>query len=275
MRLSAFFVVFLGFAAAAAASDQIPDASPRIAPQDSTSQVPDKPPMTTREVALMRAQILMARKDYAEAALAYQRLLEQEPRNSALLNQVGMAYQQLGQAELADHFYKKAIAANKKSAEALNNLGTLEYGKTHYGKAIKQYKKAIAAGGDLAAVYSNLGYAYCAIKVYPQAMKAFSTALSLDPNVFEPKGNSGSIIQQRSAEDKGELYFLVAKSYAKRGDAERTARYLKMARDDGYKDYRLAEKDPDFASVIKDEKVQAILRVEPAYAGVSHKPVSN
>jgi tetratricopeptide (TPR) repeat protein len=274
MRLSALFAFFFMFAVATSAAKHTPDSSSAIAMQDSVSETSDKP-RTPQEMALLRAQIKMARKDYAGAALAYQSLLDQDPRNADLLNQVGMAYQQLGEVELAQHFYKKAIAADKKSSEAINNLGTLEYGRGHFGKAIKDYKKAVADGGVLAPVYSNLGYAYCAIKLYPQAMTAFDKALALDSTIFEPKGNAGSIIQQRTAVDKGALYFLVAKTYAKLGDAEHTARYLKLARDDGYKDFRAAEKDPDFATVIKDEHVQEVLRVQPAYAGVQEKPVSN
>jgi len=76
-------------------------------------------------------------------------------------------------------------------------------------------------------VYGNLGYAYCGIKEYLKAMAVFSQALALDPDVFEHKGNSGSVLQQRSAPDPGSLHFILAKSYAKIGDAERAARYLK------------------------------------------------
>jgi hypothetical protein len=71
------------------------------------------------------------------------------------------------------------------------------------------------------------------------------------------------------------LYFLVAKSYAKLGDAERTARYLKLARDDGYKDFQAAEKDPDFVRVIKDPQVQDVLHRRPPYEAEQSKPVSN
>jgi tetratricopeptide (TPR) repeat protein len=235
-----------------------------------------KPPMTPRQMAEMHAAILMARKEYSDAAIAYQHLLETDPRNADLLNRTGMAYQQLGQNDLAEHFYKKAVHANKKFSQAINNLGTVEYSRKRYGKAVKYYKKAItvAPETETAAVYSNLGYAYCALKKYPLAMDAFGSAVRLDPMIFEHKGSSGSVLQQRTAADAGALYFTIAKSYAKLGDAEHAARYLKLARDDGYKNFREAEKDPDFAKVIKDPRVQKVLLVEPAYATAPAKPGS-
>ena len=226
--------------------------------------------------ALLHADILMARKDYREAAIAYQRVLERDPGNTQILNKVGISYQQLGEDNLAEHFYKKALRVNAKSNFAMNNLGTIEYSRQRFGKAIKYYKKAIAMGGDnLAPIYTNLGYAYCSVKMYAQAMDSFNKALALDPNIFEPKGTAGSVVQHRTTADPGTLYFLVAKSYAKLGDAERAARYLKLARDDGYKDFLAAEKDPDFVRVIKDPQVQDVLHRRPPYETQQSKPVTN
>ncbi len=266
LALFAIVVTFfaVGFSRSSRAQQ---DTSDNLQPAADRSQVQNQSSsMSPRQVAEMRAAILMARKEYSEAAVAYQHLLETDPRNADFLNRTGMAYQELGQDELAEHFYKKAMRADKGFSEAINNLGTVEYSRKRYGKAIKYYKKAISVAPEMAAVYSNLGYAYCAIKKYPPAMDAFGTAVRLDPMVFEHKGSSGSVLQQRTAADSGDLYFTIARSYAKLGDAERVARYLKLARDDGYKDLLEVEKDPVFAKVIKDPRVQGVLRVGSAYA---------
>jgi tetratricopeptide (TPR) repeat protein len=271
----AFFAI--GFSRSSLAQQ---DTSDNVQPAADHSQVQTQvqnqsPPMSPRQVAEMRAAILMARKEYSDAAIAYQHLLETDPRNADFLNRTGMAYQELGQDDLAEHFYKKSMRADKKFSEAINNLGTVEYSRKRYGKAIKYYKKAIDAAPQTAAVYSNLGYAYCAIKKYPAAMEVFGKAVALDPKVFEHRGSSGSILQQRTAADSGELYFTIAKSYAKLGDAERVARYLKLARDGGYKNFLGVEKDPAFEKVIKDPRVREALGVRSAYAGSPAKQDSN
>jgi tetratricopeptide (TPR) repeat protein len=186
-----------------------------------------------------------------------------------------MAYQELGQDGLAEHFYKKALHADKRFSEAINNLGTVEYSRKRYGKAIKYYKKAVDVAPQMAAAYSNLGYAYCAIKKYPAAMQVFGKAVTLDPMIFEHRGSSGSVLQQRTAADSAALYFTIAKSYAKLGDAGRVARYLKLARDGGYKNLLAVEKDPIFEKVIKDPRVQEVLRVRSADASSPAKQDSN
>ena len=275
-RLVLFIIVVLMLAAGTSHAQQVPNAPIGTTTQEnSAAQAPNTPPMTPREIALMRADILMARKDYGGAAKAYQDLLKDDPKNGALLNKTGMAYQLNGDSDEAERFYKKAIRADKTSWNAINNLGSVEYGRERYGKAIKYYKKAIAGGDNLATVYSNLGYAYCGIKAYRLALEHFSKALALDPEVFERRGSVGSIVQQRTATDPATLHFLVAKSFAKTGDAERAARFLKMARDEGYKNLLSAQTDPDFAKVIKDPRVQEVLRVQPPYVTEPAKPVQN
>jgi tetratricopeptide (TPR) repeat protein len=272
MRRLALFAIPFALLAGTVRAQQVPHAPLGTTPADTATEGPKAAAMTPREASEMRAALLMARKEYAEAAKAYQTILIDDPHNATLLNYVGMAYQQLGNGDQAEHYYKLSAKADKTSSNALNNLGTVEYSEQRYGKAIKYYKKAIATGSALATVYTNLGYAYCGIKEYPKALEVFNKALALDPDVFDHKGNSGSVLQQRSAPDPGSLHYTLAKSYAKIADAERAARYLKMARDEGYKDFRAAEKDPDFAKVIKDPRVQAVLQLQPAYAAEPQKP---
>jgi tetratricopeptide (TPR) repeat protein len=230
---------------------------------------------TAREIAETRASILMARKEYSEAANTYVEILRGDPKNAELLNKAGIAYQQLGELNRAEHFYKKAISANKKFSSAVNNLGTLEYERKRYGRAIRSYQRALTLGNEMASIYSNLGYAYYANKEYSEAMGSFSKALAIDPTIFERKGGVGSILQQRAAPNPGLFFFLLAKSFAKAGDAERTAHYLKLSRDDGYKDFATAEKDPEFAKVIQDPRVHEVLHVVPSYVDDAKKPTSN
>jgi tetratricopeptide (TPR) repeat protein len=231
--------------------------------------------MSPREAAEMRADILMARKEYGQAAGAYMAILVSEPKNAALMNKVGVAYQQLGDLDRSEKFYKRSMHADKKFASAANNCGTVEYEKKHYTKAIGLYSKALDLRADFPTVYSNLGYAYFADKQFPQAMDSFQKALALDPTIFDRRGLGGTVVQQRTTTDPGLFYFFVAKTYAQAGDAERAAHYLKLARDDGYEGFLTAQTDPAFARVIKDPALQEVLHEPPSYAGSTKKLVQN
>jgi tetratricopeptide (TPR) repeat protein len=246
--------------------------STAAAPASQSQAVPAA--MSPRETAEMHGDILMARKEYSAAIRTYLGILHEGKPDAVLLNKVGVAYQQLGDLNRAAHFYKESAKADKRYVSAVNNLGTVEYEKKHYGKSIALYKKAIPMGTDLSTVYSNLGYAYFANKEYPQAMDAFGKALAIDPHVFDRKGGAGTIVQQRSTTDPGLFYFFVAKSYAMAGDVEDAARYLKIARDDGYKDFMSAQTDPAFAKIIKDPRMQEVLQLPPSYAD-GKKPPTN
>jgi tetratricopeptide (TPR) repeat protein len=219
--------------------------------------------MSPRQAAEMRADLLNARKDYLAAAQAYEEIIKDEPRNAVVLNKIGVAYESMGDSELAERYYKKAMRADKNFGTAINNLGTLEYSNERYASAIKYYKKALGHDTDRATVYSNLGYAYSASHQYPKALEAFGKALAIDPLFFTRHGGAGPLISQRTPTDPGMLFFLLAKSYAKIGDVDHTVQYLKIARDDGYKDFAAAAKDPDFVPVILNARVREALQLPP------------
>src|SRR5258708_21596541 len=78
------------------------------------------PPLTAEQ----RADILMARKMYREAAEVYRAA----PLDSAITwNKIGIAYQQMLQIKEAQKNYEKAIKINPKYSEAINNLSTHSY----------------------------------------------------------------------------------------------------------------------------------------------------
>jgi len=279
MRSAILFAVPLALfcvsTAGAQRSDDTTVQSPAVQSSTPASSPAADSPMTPRQAAEMRADVFMARKEYAEAADAYIQILSGEPKNAQLANKVGIAYQQLGELNKSERFYKRSIKADKNFASPLNNLGTVEYEKKHFGKAIGLYNKAVLLRTDMATIYSNLGYAYFANKEFPEAMGAFGKALAIDPGIFDRKGSGGTIVQQRTTTDPGLFYFFVAKSFALAGDIEHAAHYLKLARDDGYKDFLSADKDPAFAKIVKDPRIREVLQTPPSYSDEAKKTNPN
>jgi tetratricopeptide (TPR) repeat protein len=237
-------------------------ASGANATQNQSAEADGEPKVSDRQSAETRADLLSMRKEYEAAADAYLEIIKTDPHNARLLNKLGVVYESEGKYPLAERYFRQAIKADSKFGIAWNNLGTLDYSNARYSKAIKSYKKALERVDSKATVYSNLGYAYAANKDIPQALDAFAKAVALDPDIYSRHGAGGSLIEQRSSTDPGMLFFLLAKTYAQKGDIERTVKYLKLARDSGYKKMAQVKKDPSFATVIADRRVKEVL--EPA-----------
>jgi tetratricopeptide (TPR) repeat protein len=205
--------------------------------------------------------LLMVRKEYREAANLYKRLLEQNPQNALYLNRLGIAFHQQAELGLALKYYQQAVKADPTYADAQNNVGVIWYDRRKYSKAIRAYNKAIGMRPDAASFYMNLGYAFFADKKYAESISAFRKALAIDPDIFENSSQrAGTLVQDRSIHaDRGQFYFLLAKSFAQSGNVERCAHYLRKAKDEGYKDMDAVSRDPSFAAMLKDPAIQEVV----------------
>jgi tetratricopeptide (TPR) repeat protein len=223
-----------------------------------------EPVRTPRQEAELRADLLMARKEYADAVVEYEKLVKAEPRNAVLLNKLGVAYQLQTKLDPARKYYERATKADRNFANAYNNLGTVYYQRKNYKKAVPQYIKAVQTDPQMSVAYSNLGYAYFHLKKYEEAMDAFRRAITLDPEIFERSSRGGSLLQDRTVmADRGLFNFFLAKSFAVQGDALQCARYLKRAIDEGYANVLSARTDAAFKPVLRDPTVRELLQLEP------------
>jgi tetratricopeptide (TPR) repeat protein len=211
----------------------------------------------------LRGDIFMAKKQYREAIEAFR---EGSSKDPVLWNKTGIAYHQLMQLDSALKSYQQAVRLKKDYLEAINNVGTIYYARKSYRRAITYYRNAIKIApqeGRTASIYSNLGTAYFARKQYKDAAAAFQTALSLDPDVFEHRGNFGVLLEERNVEERAKYHYYVAKLYAKNGRDELALQYLRKALEEGFKDKKQLEKDPEFATLRDTKEFKDLLALEP------------
>jgi tetratricopeptide (TPR) repeat protein len=210
------------------------------------------------------ADIMMARKDYREAAFSYKRLADENPRNATYWNKLGIALHQQSDLTSALKSYQQAVKVNPTYADAQNNIGTVWYQRKKYSKAIRSYQRAIKLRSDMAVLYSNLGYAYFGEKKYQDSIVAFRQALLIDPQLFDHSSSrSGSVLQDRSVSDRGRFYFLLAKSFAEAGNFERSLIYLRKAKEEGFASLNEVKTDPSFSAMLKLSETQEILAPKP------------
>lgn len=220
------------------------------------AQAPPKEKVTPE----VRGDIFMARKMYREAVDAY----KEGPKSDAvLLNKTGIAYHQMLELGVAKKYYEQAIKVKHDYAEAINNLGTVYYAGKSYRRAINQYKKALRYSPDSASIYSNLGTAYFARKDYKDASTAYEKALALDPNVFENRSNTGVLLQERSVEERAKFHYYLSKTYAKMGNNDRALEYMRKCIEEGFRDKKKFQEEPDFAKLRDLPEFKELLALEP------------
>ena len=235
-------------------------ATPQLPSAADPSAITVRPEITDEQLG----DLYMVRKQYREATLVFKRLSDRTPGNAVYWNKLGISLHQQEALNLALKYYERAAKANPKYADAMNNIGTVWYQRKRYGKAIRAYQRAIHIRGDMPVLYSNLAYAYFEDKKYEESLNSFRQALALDPQYFEQNGSrAGSVLQDRSVDDRGRFYFMLAKSFAEAGNIERCIIYLRKAKDEGYKTLAAAKSDPVFAAYLNLPEVQEALAPKP------------
>jgi tetratricopeptide (TPR) repeat protein len=217
------------------------------------------PTLGPKEMAVERAKILMVEKKYEAGIQAYQDLLKTDPNNAEFMNMIGIMYLNLSNFNQAKKYLERSAKADKKYPSAVNNLGMVYYQQKNYRRAIREYQKAVAIDPGQAGTHANLGYAYYKTKKYMEAAEQFRKALEIDPHAFDRNERVGTMMQDRTVENHGLFFFMMAKEYAQMGDAEHCADYLRKSFDEGYKDVVKAKSDPAFKKVLDDPAVQAVL----------------
>jgi tetratricopeptide (TPR) repeat protein len=192
-----------------------------------------------------RGDLFMARKMYREAVDVYRRALPQA-KAFVVSNKIGIAYHQMQDFRAAKKSYDQSLKLNPKYAEARNNLGALAYAQRNYRGAIREYQRALKLSPDSATIYSNLGTAHFARKKYADAAKAWQKALSLDPEVFEHRSSSGTILQERSVEERARFSYFMAKTYAQAGLIDRALIQIRKSLEEGFKERKKYLEEPEF-----------------------------
>jgi len=256
---AALILVSLSIPSAGQTTDDTSPASNYVAPIQTPVQVSAQSAaqkLTPEELA----DILMARKEYREAAFSYKKLADQNPRNSVYWNKLGIALHQQAELSGALKSYQQAVKVNPHYADAQNNIGTIWYQRKKFGKAVRAYERAIKLRSDMAVLYSNLGYAYFGEKKYELSIGSFRHALAIDPQLFEHSSSrGGSVLQDRSVSDRGRFYFLLAKSFAEAGNFDRSLIYLRKAKEEGYASMNEVKTDPSFSAMLNLPETQEIL----------------
>jgi tetratricopeptide (TPR) repeat protein len=209
------------------------------------------------------ARTYLATKRFAESAAVFEKLSKSNPRDPKYANYTGIAYMQDGNLKMARTWFQRATKIEPRFADAYNNLGATWYAEKNFKRALQFYQRAVMLQPGVAGYHTNVGYAYFSMKMPIEAEEAFKRALLMDPLIFQQNGRTGSVLQDRSVQDKGLFAYTMAQSYAEANDSATCAAYLRRSLDEGYKDIAKVYLDPVFAPILAEPNIQAVLALIP------------
>jgi tetratricopeptide (TPR) repeat protein len=197
---------------------------------------------------------------YRDAIEAY----TQGPKdNPVLWNKAGIAWHQLGQLDRAKEYYQQALKLKPTYAEAQNNVGTVYYAQKSYRRAITAYRKALLIMPQSASFHKNLGTAYFARKQDKLSMDEYQEALRIDPEVFENRALFGVVLEDSTVADRARYHYYLAKLYAQASRTDMAIQYLRKALEEGFKDKKKLEEDPEFQAMRDLPEFKELLASEP------------
>ena len=128
-----------------------------------------------------------------KAEKLYKKILEAEPKNPDVNNNMGALLQNLGRLDEAEKSYRKAIEIKPDYAEAHNNLGVIFHRLDRLDEAEKSYKKAIEIKPDYVEAH-NMGVILFKLGRLDESAEYQSKAIELSPNFKGALLNRGHIL---------------------------------------------------------------------------------
>lgn len=134
------------------------------------------------------------RQAAAAEIVGYQALIENEPANSALHDEVAMLFLELGRPNDAVSHFEVSLRLQPDSAASHFNLGTALTMAGDLDESIRRYRKALRLDPDRAHVHLNLGNALASQGRTEDALDHYRSALRLEPEYARARNNVGNVL---------------------------------------------------------------------------------
>ncbi|MDD8020698.1 MAG: tetratricopeptide repeat protein [Acidobacteriota bacterium] len=195
-------------------------------------------------------------------SLARQKLdlaLQIDPNSVRANNMMGLAYFKEGNYALAETYFRKTVKLDPGYATGYLNLGAICAMKKLYSEAREYYEKAISISPNLTAAYYSLATVCFQLNDRDKGLSYLKRGFELDPNYLEEHREALSSLPMEGPA-LAQLYFSFAKVYASQGEVVKTAEYLKKARQNGFKNWKLIETEPEFVGVRDNPLIKEFLK---------------
>ena len=117
-----------------------------------------------------------------EAERLFLGLLDGEPNNCDILNNIGVIYHTQGKVNFAEDYFLKALTVENDHLDVLSNLANVYMESKRWKEAAVQLKRYVSIDDRNADIFFQLGLVYDAIGEKEKADAAWKRSLEIDPN---------------------------------------------------------------------------------------------
>jgi len=136
---------------------------------------------------------------YEEAIPEYEKALQLNPQYYAIHNSLGRALVAAGRLDEAALHFEKALEVYPESPELHDNLGRVLAAKGRVDEAIAEFEKAEQVDPNFADAHYNLGVALASQGKAAEAASEFAKAVELNPSYVPARYNLGSVLYYSQA----------------------------------------------------------------------------
>ena len=146
-------------------------------------------------------------KALAQDAAGYEKMLEVDPGNRAMHDDVASLYISLGQHDRAIAHYRESLLIEPDAPQPHYNLATALARQGLRADAVDHFRRALEIDPDYAAAHTNLGAVLRDQTRFDEAITHLRTALQLAPGSADAHYNLGSVLIARGRLDEGVGYY--------------------------------------------------------------------
>ncbi len=136
-----------------------------------------------------------------EAVQLISRALKLKPGDAQAHANIGLAYQRMGNLELAERHLRESIGLDANKPVVWNSLGNVLREKGQAGDAVRAYESTLKVNGNYPECWANLSKALVDLGKYEQAFQAVSRALQIDPTVPDYHNQIAEVYRKSSKFD--------------------------------------------------------------------------
>ena len=177
-------------ATALASPSPSPVASPAASPSTPRVQTSITPPVSPQLVPQANeAKEQFERGNYRDAEKTYRAMLEQEPDNIYILDNLGVVLFRSGKLKPAEEIFKKALVVSPDDEFSHRTLGIVYYTEGNFEAAVGELTKALTINPKDAIGHNYLGITASA-KEWPEAARSeLEKAVAIDPDYADAQFN--------------------------------------------------------------------------------------